>query len=447
MPGLTETLAQRTAGLRLTDVPENARRVAAQCLLDWIGVAIAAQDEPLVRILIDDALEDVSEGSASIIATGLRLPPPLAARLNGAMGHALDYDDVIFMGHPTAPVAPAVLAAAEQRGASGADILTAFIAGFEAECRVSRYVGPSHYAKGWHSTGTLGTFGAAAGAGRLMGLAPAQLRHAFGLAAAQASGLKSMFGTMTKPFHAGHAAEGGLMAARLAARGYTANPDALETSQGFGDTQSVAPDLDAALTDPPGGFYVPDTLFKYHAACYLTHSSIEAASALRRTHNLDLASIERVIVEVDPGHLKVCDIAAPQTGLECKFSLTMTTALALSGEATSDEALFTDATAARRDLVALRDRVAVMPSSKGTLSRVTLRLADGAERSEAIDVAVPDRDLEAQQARLERKFRALVTPRLGASRTESLIEAIASLHSTDDKTSFFSLLRGDTRQA
>lgn len=439
--GVTAALAARAVSLTYDDLSEPVRRVAKQCLLDWIGVAIGGRDSDLVHILRDDAGEEGGEGPCTILGQGERRPAYTAALINGAMGHALDYDDVIFMGHPSAPVAPAVLALAELRQASGRDLLTAFVAGFESECRVSRYVGPSHYAKGWHSTATLGTFGAAAASGHLLKLTAPQMQHALGLAAAQAAGLKSMFGTMTKPFHAGHAAECGLRAARLAARGFTANPHAIEAEQGFGDTQSSGVDAAAALADPPGGFYVPDTLFKYHAACYLTHSSIEAASALRRLINGDVDAIASAVIRVDRGHLRVCNIAAPQTGLECKFSLRMTATMALSGEDTSDERLYSDATAARADLVALRDRMSVEPSSKGTLSAVELTLADGRTLSDSVDVGQPLRDLDAQQEKLERKFRSLVEPAFGAARTRDLIAAIAEIDACERIADLSRLLR------
>lgn len=437
---VTQALAARAANLAFTDIPDAARRVAKQCLLDWVGVAIGGRDDALVGILRADA-EGEGDGSCSVIGHRERRPAYQAALINGAMGHALDYDDVIFMGHPTAPVAPAVLAAAEQIGATGRDLLTAFVAGFETECRVGRYVGGSHYAKGWHSTATLGTFGAAAAAGRLLGLDAERMRHALGLAATQAAGLKSMFGTMAKPLHAGNAASAGLRAARLARLGFTANPDAIECAQGFGATQSTTVDPGVALADPPGGYHVVDTLFKYHAACYLTHSAIEAAIRLRAVIGNDLGAIERAVISVDPGHLTVCNIAAPETGLACKFSLRMTTAMALAGEDTSDERLFSDATAKRPDLIALRDVIEVAPTARGTLSTLGITLKDGRTLGSEADVAIPMRDLDAQQEKLARKFTGLVRPFLGNTRTADLQVMIENLEDLKDISSLTTLLR------
>jgi 2-methylcitrate dehydratase PrpD len=431
-PSLTATLTQRLSAMRLEDMPPEALTVAKQCLLDWLGVAIAGRDEPLVRILVDEfAPSDLNEG-ASVIGWRRRARIDDAVLINGAMGHALDFDDVIMpMGHPTAPVAPVALSLAEARGASGADALLAYIAGVEAECRLARLVGPSHYAKGWHATATLGTFGAAMAAAKLLGVEGEALNHAFGIAGAQAAGLKSMFGTMSKPLHPGKAAQNGLLAARLAARGFTSDLDVLASKQGFTDTQSTTADPGAALADRDAPWVV-DALFKYHAACYLTHDSIEAANALRFEDKITSETIESVIVRVPAGHLGVCNIQDPQTGLECKFSLRMTTALALSGEDTFHEGLFTDTTARRPDLVALRERVSIDPTMTGRGSTVTVNLKDGRTQARTGDVSQPMRDLAAQQEKIERKFRHLATPSLGADAVDAAIATVSELERQPD---------------
>ena len=440
---LTAALAEKVAAMRLAGLPHNVRTVAKQCLMDWIGVALAARGEPLVEILVADALEDAPATTGwSLIGRPERLSASQAALVNGAMGHALDFDDAHFaMGHPTCPVAPVALGLAESRGASGADMLEAFIAGVETECRVGRFVGPSHYARGWHTTATTGTFGAAAAAARMMGLSAGQITHAFGLAGTQAAGLKSVFGTMTKPLHAGKAAQSGLLAARLAARGFTSCTDILTVEQGLGDTQSDAPDVAAALENPQGGYHLPDTLFKYHASCYLTHSGIEAADGLARDEGFRPDEIEAVLLSVGPTHLKVCNIEAPRTGLECKFSLRMTAALGLFGEDTASEALFSDRTAARPELIALRDRVRVEATSVGTRVTVEVRLKDGRVFTRTEDTGHPMRDLDRQQEKLELKFRRLVTPVVGAERADAIVAMLKRLDDEPDVHGLVALLR------
>lgn len=415
---VTAALADRVSAMRLTDMPPAALTVAKQCLLDWIGVALAGRGEPLVRILIDELAGADDPAGVAILGHGRRARLDDAVLINGAMGHALDFDDVIMpMGHPTVPVAPVVFALAQQRGASGAAALAAFIAGVETECRIARLLGPSHYARGWHTTATTGTFGAAAAAAHLLGVEGEALTHAFGLAGTQAAGLKSCFGTMSKPLHPGKAAQNGLLAARLAVRGFTSDIDILASAQGFAATQSTTADPEAGLAERAQPWVV-EALFKYHAACYLTHDSIEAANQLRTEDGVSPEAIEAVTVRVPSGHLGVCNIQEAATGLECKFSLRMTTALALAGEDTFQEALFSDATAQRPDLVALRERVTIDPTQVGRGCGVTVRLKDGRTLSRTGDVSQPLRDLARQQDKLERKFRHLTVAALGGKADE-----------------------------
>lgn len=438
--GTTGALANRITSLAWDDVTPQAATVAKQCLLDWLGVTIAARGEPLVRILLE---EFAGSGEATVIGAQDRARLHDAVLINGAMSHALDFDDVntAMNGHPTVPVAPVAIGLAEVMGSSGRDALLAFIAGVETECRVGRLLGPSHYAKGWHATATLGTFGAMAAAAKLLNLDDEQTRHAFGLAGTQAAGLKSVFGTMSKPLHAGKAAQNGLLAARLASRGFTSDTEILDSDQGFAAIQSTTINRPAALADAPQGFYVADALFKYHAACYLTHNAIEAASRLRSAHGLDPADVEAVTVHVGQGHMGVCNIAEPRTGLECKFSLRMTTAMALAGEDTFQESLFSDRTAARADLVSLRRRVEVAPDAKGPGSTVEIRLKDGRVLADTVDVAKPVRDLAAQQAQIERKFRHLAEPAVGAARASEIVQICGSLESARDVAGLLALCR------
>jgi 2-methylcitrate dehydratase PrpD len=442
-PTLTAQLTGKLSAMRLEDLPPESLTVAKQCLLDWLAVTIAGRDEPLVRILIDELAPNDANDGVSIIGHRRHARLDDAVLINGSMGHALDFDDVIMpMGHPTAPVAPVVLALAEQRGASGANAMIAYIAGVEAECRIARLMGPSHYAKGWHATATFGAFGAATAAARLLGVEGEALTHAFGVAGAQAAGLKSMFGTMTKPLHPGKAAQNGLLAARLAARGFTSDVDVLASKQGFADTQSTTVNAEAALEERAAP-WVTDALFKYHAACYLTHDSIEAVNQLRLEEHLAPDQIEGVRLRVPAGHLGVCNILEPSTGLECKFSLRMTAALALSGEDTFNEALFTDETARRPDLIALRDRVEIDPTQSGRGCVVSVRLKDGRAIERTGDVSQPVRDLDAQQAKIERKFRHLASPALGAERAEQVIAIVRALDRQPDVRALMRLCQAD----
>ncbi len=355
-----------------------------------------------------------------------RVIPSQAALINGSASHALDYDDVHLglNGHPSAPVLPALLALAEQYHASGRDVLTAFIAGYEVECLISAMIGNSHYEAGWHNTATIGTFGAAAACAKLLGLNAEQTAMAMGIAATQAAGLKSMFGTMCKPLHAGKAAINGLRAARLASRGFTSRSDALECEQGFAATQSQ--DFHALPIRPNASapFAVEANLFKYHAACYLTHSPMEAVAELSREHHLAPDDVARIQLIVPSGHLKVCHIPGPATGLEIKFSLRHTAALALMGEDTAALETYSDAMANRPDLMALREKVEVDTKSfpRHSAAEVVIDLANGTRLNHAVDVGEPARDVEAQWARLTQKFHSLADPILGAHQADACID-------------------------
>jgi 2-methylcitrate dehydratase PrpD len=424
---VTLALAEKAAGLRYDDISAAAKTVAGHCLLDWFGVALGAWNEQLAQILAADIADEGGAAQATAVGRGIKVPVRQAALLNGAMSHALDFDDVnqAMGGHPTVPIAPVVLALAEHGGLDGKRLIEAFVAGFETECRIGRLMGPSHYQKGWHNTATYGAIGAAAAASNLLRLDPATTAQAMGIAATQAAGLKSVFGTMCKPLHAGRAAATGLQAARLAQRGFTSNPAILEVEQGFAATQSTTADAEAALRDPPGGYYLPNTLFKYHAACYLTHSSIEASNMLRKQHALSADAISKVELNVNDGHLKVCNIPKPKSGLEIKFSLRATNALALLGENTADDTVFSDKTANRADVISLRDKIEVKakPVAPHTLSEVVVHLRDGRVVRQAHDVGIPMTDLGRQGASLRAKFTSLAEPVIGRSRTEQVADA------------------------
>ena len=428
---VTAVLAEKAANLRYDDLSVEARTVVGHCFMDFFGVTLAARDEPLAKILADQIAEDGGAPQATVIGRGTRANIEQAALLNGAMSHALDFDDVNFNlgGHPTVPIAPAVLALAEHRKLDGKRLVEAFAAGFETECRIGRLIGRSHYQRGWHATATVGTMGAAAAVSNMLRLDAATTAHAIGIAATQAAGLKSVFGTMCKPLHPGRAAAIGLQAARLAQRGFTSNPAILDVEQGFTATQSEDPNPAAALEEPPGGYYLPQTLFKYHAACYLTHSSIEASNMLRREFALQADAIRKVTLSVDEGHLRVCNIEKPQTGLEVKFSLRATNALALLGENTASDATFSDTIAKRGEVVDLcrKFEIATWKKKSHTLSEVAVHLNDGRVVRKEFDVGIPMTDLAAQGASLGQKFFGLAEPAIGAARAAQVAEISGKL--------------------
>lgn len=429
---VTAALAAKAAGLQLDDIDDDARAVARQCLLDWFAVTIAGADEPCVELLTAEAADQGGHPQATLVGRGLRLSTRQAALVNGTASHAHDYDDVnmTLSGHATVAVAGGLLALAEKLDASGAEVLTAFVAGYETACRVGALVMPGHYAMGFHSTATAGTFGAAAACGRLLGLDAEAMARAFGIAGTMAAGLKSQFGTDCKPFHAGRATEAGLMAATMARRGFTSRADILDCEQGFAATHSKHFNPEAATGDAPGGgFHVRNNLFKYHAACYLTHAAIESGRQIRSGHAPALDDVADVTIQVEKGADRVCNIAEPATGLETKFSLRMTTAFALAGIDTAGMTSYTAANATDPRLTALRDRVRVdlVSGVPATFSDVTVTLKDGTRLQASHDSGVPAPDVVRQGERIGAKFDALARPVIGDNRTGALRAAVEAI--------------------
>jgi len=443
---VTRRLAEHASAFRLDKAPEAAIKVAKQCILDWIGVTLAGAREPLTQKLLDYVRAEGCGDQATLVGLGGRCSTSQAALVNGAAGHALDYDDVLraLRGHPTAPVAPAILALAERDLKSGADVLAAFIAGVETEARVGTLMGDSHYLNGWHSTGTNGTFGAAAAAAWLLGLDAAQTATALGIAATQAAGLKSMFGTMCKPFHAGKAAMNGLMAAELAARGFSSRDDALECDQGYAATQTESYDPEGALDRLGEHFWTPNLLFKYHAACYGTHAGIECARAIRVNPAFNPDKVVRVDVRVPLRTLGMCNIPEPTTGLEIKFSHRFTTALALAGEETGSLEVYSEKMAARPDLVTLRDKIRIVGGEDlgPNQTNITVHQNDGAVIREQRDMAIPNADLDAQWDKIETKFRALAAPLVGDKSTDRTVALVSRLEEQEDIAALMAAVAG-----
>ncbi|HET8578672.1 MAG TPA: MmgE/PrpD family protein [Methylomirabilota bacterium] len=447
---VTSQLGEFVAKSRWEDCPAAAVEAARRAILDCLGVMLAGSGEPPARIVQKVAWAEGGAPLCTVVGTGRRTGAVWAALCNGTAAHALDFDDTNFalMGHPSAPLLSAALAAGELALADGQALVHAFLLGFEIETSLAEVVNPPHYERGWHATCTLGTLGAAAAAARLLGLDAAQVGTALAVAASQASGLKENFGTMTKPFHAGHAARSGVLAALLAREGWTASEQAIEGPQGFLHVLGAGKmDLDAlARLGAPWKILTSGVAVKPYPSCACTHSIIDATLELRRTHDLQPEQVAEVTVGVHATVPRILIHSDPRTGLEAKFSAEFAAAAALvdgrAGIATFSDDKTQDP---RIRAVMKRVRMVVDPEIPGDLerhvwTRVTIRLADG--RTLSIEPRpVPGHPTSPlSMEALREKFVECAGMTLPADRVDSVREMVEDLDACPDLRSLTAIL-------
>ena len=334
-PPLALILAERALSVKTQSLSPEIIASAKIAMSDTIGVTLLGASSDTAEIARQAAAITEQEGTATILGTTLRANQLDAAFANAVAGHAFDYDDFteLFGGHPSVPILPGLLAVGETTSATGIELIRAYIIGVELETRLALGVHFQHYEKGWHPTSTLGVFGAATGCAYLLNLDATQTAQAIAIAASNASGIKANFGTMTKPLHIGQCARSGVLAAQLAAKGFTANPHALEAPQGFLDVYngpgnySIERILDKWF-DPPL-VLSPGINLKQFPCCGSTHPAIFAAIRLRERQRLDPKLIRRIEILTHPRRLPHTNQPHPQTSLESKFSIQYCVARAL----------------------------------------------------------------------------------------------------------------------
>ena len=319
---LTKALGQFVSDLSPNRVPEDAIRIARMGFIDCIGTMIVGRDEDCTKIL--KGVLSPAKGPATLYFGGEASTGPEAGWINGTAAHALDYDDVSLRGHPSTVLVPAILAEAEVLGRTGQDMLIAYIAGYETWAELVRRDVPLYHQKGFHPTGIFGAVGAAAACAKLRRLDADKTAIAIALGASQASGIMSNFGTMTKPFHAGKSAHSGIMAARLAEAGFTANTDALEHPQGFLSAVSPKNNPDRAGDGALGEDWAiikHGLSIKKYPACYGTHRAIDAMLDLVGAHPVKADEIKGISVHFSSLTSSVLRNRQPDTGLAAKFSM------------------------------------------------------------------------------------------------------------------------------
>jgi 2-methylcitrate dehydratase PrpD len=462
----TAAAAAFVAGVGMNDVPAEAVRIGTRCLLDGLGLFVAGSEEHSVKLLIEEAEEMGGHPDALLLGRGnTKVPAPMAARVLGTAGHAHDWDDSQvsldpahiygLLTHPTIPPLTSALVIGQKLGGvDGKTFMLAFLTGFEAECKISEWMLPQHYGRGMHSSGTVGTFGAYAAAAKLLGLKGDKLCSGFGIAASFAAGIRCNFGTMTKPLHVGRAAENGVTAALLAARGFTADPDALDgpwgffavqgggvsagkVSQGFGKTWSIVE---------------PGVSIKPYPCGVLTHLTIDLMLQLVVEHNIKPDDIEAVKVYAGTNILKPIRYPVAANHLQAKFSLPAALAMiALVRKAGKHE--FSDEFVSSAPMQAMQRRIStdldLEIEKRGfdkMRSRITIRLKNGGTVEGWADERYrggPENPLS--DADLEAKVRSCCEGVLDAEKQTALIDAAWSVGQLPDASKLMRLIN-DVRQ-
>ena len=333
--GITAGLAKFIESTELSHIPSRVIKTAKLLVSDFLGVSAAGSAEPSARIIHGLLKEQGGSGTTTVIGTDLRCPPVWSSLANGVSGHTVDYDDVSqpMYGHPTTAVLPAALAIGELLNIDGSELLKAYIIGLEVAVKLSYAMNPAHYEHGWHSTCTLGSLGATAAAAKLLGLKGHQLRTALALGASQAGGLQQNFGTMIKPFHAGRAAQNGVLAAILAQKGWTGDQNILESPLGFFHVFCGAGRYDGQKCvdrlGNPFDIERPGIILKKFPSCAFSHPALDAALIIARDPQYDPAETERVEGHIHALADQILIHRNPRTGLGAKFSLEACIALAL----------------------------------------------------------------------------------------------------------------------
>lgn len=443
---LTKTLCAHLATRTPADLTENARHAARRGVLDWIGCALAGSPHPTIGRLVAVLQETGGRPQATVLGRNLKLGLLDAPLANGQMGHLLDFDDTHMGGvvlHTSSPVLAALFALAERAQdrspVSGADLMLAYAVGFEAGVRTGR-TAPGHHKGGWHLTGTLGSIAAGVACGRLLRLDAQRLTYAMGIAATQAAGMQQNRGTMCKSFHAGKAAQNGILAALLAERGFDSSQEIIEGKRGFSRIYSdiAAPErLTAGLGD---GWLIETNGHKPYACGVVLHPLIDAVIAIRNRERIDPAAVGAINLWVHPLVLSITGVVEPSSGLQSKFSTRHSAAVALADGA-AGIAQYSDARAADPTVAALRHKVNAVADESLRPDEARAEVVAGGLRHEIhIAHASGTADNPMSDAAIEAKFLANATPVIGTERAERACALAWSLETVPDVRELIALV-------
>ena len=411
----TKALASWAVSLNAESLPESVKQAAVRSLYNYIGCAIGGSDHPAVTKVHEALLPFFGRETSSLLGYkgAKKADAQHAALLNGISSHVHDYDDthLATIIHPTTCVASALLAYAEYKGSvNGLEIVCALVAGMEASCKLGLAVWPEHYDIGWHITSTTGSIGAAVAVGKLMQLPEEQMAQAIGTATVQVIGLREMFGYDTKPFHAGRAAQSGLLAALLAQNGYTSSPQALEAKRGWANVVAGGgtPQLEKYIGELGQKWEIEANAFKPFPCGIVCHPAIDGCIQIHQEmqgKGLKVQDIERVDALVHPLVIELTSKRKPKDGLEAKFSVFHGGAVGLLfGKAGPAE--YSDHVVTSEEVIAIRDRIDSTPDKnlKPDETYLTVHFKDGSKLEKHIEHAVGSLEVPMTTEQLTEKF-------------------------------------------
>jgi 2-methylcitrate dehydratase PrpD len=447
---VTTKIAQFVVGTDYETIPPKGLGTAKTAVLDCLGVALAGSQEECAKICAQIARQEDTREETTVIGQGFRSSALQAAFANGTAAHAMDFDhSFTLMGQPTAPIIPAIFSLGESLGASGRQILEAYVAGFETTTKLVFALRDSTQ-DGWHAPGTLGSFGAAAACAKLLRLDSSQVEMALGITASMAGGVVCNFGTMTKPLHVGLGARNGVLAAKLAQSGYTANARGIEAGNGFSEMFYRMAPSDGPLGELGESYtLVSDGIrIKPYPCGGLTHQPIDAVLDFRANHGLTAGMVDSIDVDVTQHTYNRIAFRVPQTGIQGKFCMGYLLARAIiNGKVSLD--MFTDSAVRDADVLKLAEKVhmkldkGLKASNEGSRPcRVTVRLKNGQTHSREVQHAKGGPEVPMTADERKAKFTACARQVLDESSTRRAIETIENLETLEDIRPLCQLLMG-----
>ena len=432
--GATRQIAQFIVNTKQSDIAPEYYEHAKTAVLDWTGVALAGAQDPLVKKLVELSEDLGGAQQSGVIGYDIKVSATQAALINGAASHALDFDDShsVFRGHASASIVATVLALADMEHKSGKDMLAAYLVGLDVGITVAKSVANSMYTQGMHNTSALGIIASAAAASHLLELNEEQTVNALAIATTQAFGLKRSFGTMSKPLHAGQAAEAAVEAALLARKGFTGASDILEGPNGlfavFGGFNNKE-----ALTTMGKTWGMTNLSVKYHASCHWTHGAIETMLEIAKRDGVKPEDIKSVEFAVSPIAIKTAGVYHPRSGLEGKFSIPYS---AMNAVVTSKTGIqgFTEEAVKDQKVAALIDKtkIVIKQYDDWFYTETKVITKDGKIHTAAANVFEDLPGLEEKREAVTKKYTDLVTPMFGAERAKEIEDMLLSLDKIKD---------------